>query len=544
MQQLQHHRRPLAWLLFFIVLGWQAGCLQYQRYPLSKARMPKIDTQDLTFYLVDAAHPLSRIWYVSSYDIGEKSMTASLVVLSEAESSQVMLVRNNHEARDKKNEVLLYALPQYANNLADTITTQIDFNQLEKIEVYEVNFGKTLALSIPALVGAGLVLTIIALAAKGSCPFIYAHNPDGTHLQGELYSGCTYPQLERNDWLPLPDLVPNGGDYQVRLANKAKEIQNTNLLELLAVDHPAGIEVLFDKYGQVQTLGQRQTPLQALDFAGKNVLPALRSEDSLYWHGDPASQRTRADEGVVLTFHKPVGARSAKLVIRAKNTFWLDYLYGLFLDEFGEYSGFVRKQYLQKSADDIRQWMDEQNLPLSVSVETGSNQWQKAGFFHLAGPMAFKNDVMALDLSAIPGDTVRIKLESGFMFWEIDRVAIDFSENIPVTIQTILPATAPSPQGIDAAAALAHDDEQYYTQPNVGDEAMVHYPIPPQAAGTTRSLLLHAKGHYEILRDPVPGKPNLLYLHHFQQPDALPDYSRIRWQELMLAPSTAVSIMR
>lgn len=500
---------------------------------MSKARMPKIDTRGLTFYVIDAAHPLSKVWYLTDYNISEKSMSAFMVRLSETEAMQVSTVRNNRDARASKNEVLLFAKPQYAMTLGDTLTTRIDFEQLEKIEVYEINYGKTLAFNSLGYVGIVMLISIIALAAKGSCPFVYANNPEGTHFQGELYSGATYPQMERHDWLPLPDLVSNNGDYQIRLANKAKEIQHTNLLELIAVDHPTGTEVLFDKNGQLQTLQQPQKPAQAVDFEGHDVLADLSRQDSLLWHGDPANNRERANEGVELTFRKPAGARSAKLVIRAKNTFWMDYMYGLFLDEFGEYSQNVRKQYLEKSSGEIRQWMDDQNIPLSVSVETTPGQWQKVGFFHVAGPMALKKDVLALDLSAVSGEEVRIRLESGFMFWEIDWAALDFSAPVPVTVQTLLPTSAPTQTGQDMAAALAHDDAQYYIQPNVDDEAIVHYPLPAQMPGIVRSLLLHAKGHYEILRDPVSGKPSLLYLRHFQEPDALGDYSRFRWREVM-----------
>ncbi len=533
MHHLRSQSRPITWLLLLIVMSWQASCAYYQRYPMSKARMPKIDTRGLTFYLIDAAHPLSKVWYITDYTISEKSMSAFIVRMSETEATQVSTVRNNRDARASKNEVLLFAKPQYALSLPDTLTTRIDFEQLEKIEVHEINYGKTLAFNFLGYIGVSLIISVIALAAKGSCPFVYANNPDATCFQGELYSGSTYPQLERPDWLPLPDLVPNNGSYQIRLANKAKEIQHTNLLELIAVDHPAGTEVLFDKNGQLQTLQKLQAPLQAIDYEGHDALAALSKQDSLLWHGDPANARARADEGVVLTFQKPKNARSAKLVIRAKNTFWMDYMYGLFLDEFGEYSPQVRSQYLKKSSAEIRQWMDEQNVPLSVAIETAPDHWQKVGFFHVAGPMALKKDVLALDLSAVSGDEVRIRLESGFMFWEIDWVALDFSANISVAVQTLLPTSAPTQTGQDVAASLAYDDDQYYTQPNLDDEAMVHYAVPAQASGTVRSLLLHAKGHYEILRDPVAGKPSLLYLHHFQEPDALGNYSRWRWREVM-----------
>lgn len=536
MKLLYPHRRPLAWLLLFLFVSFQAACIYYHRYPLSKERLPKINAQNLSFYLMDASRPASRAWYVSSYSFGQQSMNCFLAKISEAEALEVNVTRNNADARNSRDQVLLYMKPQFAIGLGDTATLTIPYEQLEKIEVYEVDYGKTIGIILLDAVGAFAAITLIALALKTSCPFVYAENPDGSHFQGELYSGSVYPQLERHDWLPMPDLEPNGAEYHIRLANKAKEIQHTNLLELVAVDHSIGTEVLFDKNGQLQTLSDPQEPTQALDFEGKDVLDVVRCADGIAWQGNRESQRPRADAGVILTFPKPADARSAKLVVNAKNTYWMDFMYGLFLDEFGEYSGYVREKYLQKSAAEIRQWMDEQNVPLSVSVETSPGQWQKVDYFHLAGPMALRKDVVALDLSAVQGEQVRIKLESGFLFWEIDWAALDFSENEKVTVQTVKPASAMSQTGEDMAAALANDDALYYSQPNIGDEAIAKYPVPPQAKGTQRSLLLHAKGHYQILRDPVPGKPSLLYLRQFLNPDALPVYSRERWRELEKLP--------
>ena len=48
------------------------------------------------------------------------------------------------------------------------------------------------------------------------------------------------------------------------------------------------------------------------------------------------------------------GARSAKLILRAKNSFWLDYLYGQFQDLFGDglesWNGKMRK---------VQDWWEE-----------------------------------------------------------------------------------------------------------------------------------------------------------------------------------------
>lgn len=537
MNRLRPYRLATVCLFVFLMLC-QIGCAYYQRYPMSKARLPKIETENLTFYLIDPSRPLSGVWYVDSYTFGEKSMKAYLSRLSEREALEVVTVRNNRDARNSKNEVLIYVKPQVARGLADTVTTNLSYEQLEKVEVYEMNYGKTLAFNFLGYVAAGFTLALLAFGEKDFCPFVYALNPEGAVFEGELYAGAIYPQLERQDWLPMPHLKPDGGDYRVRLANKAKEVQHTNLLELIAIDHPASIEVLFDKKGQLQTICQPQTPIQALDMEGRDVKKDVEKTDTLFWGGGPVNHRPRADQGLTLRFAKPAHTTKAKLVIHAKNTYWLDYAHGLYLDAFGAQAEPVRQAFLKKSETDVRQWLDEQNLPLSVLLETSPGQWTKSDYFHLAGPMALKKDVLELDLSHITGNDVNIRLESGFQFWEIDYVALDFSENIPVQMQTIQPETAITNTGQDARPALLSIDNQYYTQPNIGDEAIVRYPVPPQSSGTVRSLLLHTKGHYDILRQPALGKPSPLQLRNLQKPDAFAKYSRLHWQELM-TPATS-----
>lgn len=526
--------RLLTTLSLCALTLFHAGCTFYQRYPMAKSRLTKVNTDNLTFYLLDPSRPLSGVWYVDSYRFGETSMQAYLSRLSEREALEVVTVRNSRDARNSRNEVLIYVKPQVARAFPDTLTTTLSYDQLEKVEVYEINYGKTMAVNFLGYVAAGFVLALALVGDKDGCPFVYALNPDGTVFEGELYSGATHPQLERHDWLPMPNLRANGSEYHIRLANKAKEIQHTNLLELVAVDCPAGTEALYDKYGQLHTLTDPHSPLQALDFEGNDALNEVRQADSLVWCGSPQNQRSRADQGLTLTFDRPAGTSKARLVVRAKNTYWLDHLYGQFLDEFGQYAPQIRQQSLQKSGAELSRWAEEQNLPLSVSIETSPGHWQRADCFHLAGPMALKKDVLELDFSQVVGNQVRVRLESGFQFWEVDYAALDFSEKKPVAVTAMSPVSALDQRGHNVAAALAADDATYCIQPNIGDEATVRYPVPPQAAGTARTLLLHAKGHYEILRPAAPGKPNLRHLRTFEQPDALSRYSRERWENLRI----------
>lgn len=533
MQQLRTCRLWLAHVLLLVFLFQQSGCLYYQRYPLAKSRLAKIPLENLSFYVIDSAHPLTKMWYVSDFKFEPKVMHCHLTKMAEVEAMEISMVRNRQDAKNSRNEVLLFAKPQFAMTLADTATMTINYEQFDKIEVYEINHGKTVGVVLASVGVAFLAISLVALLTKSSCPFVYAENPDGALFQGELYSGAVYPQLERHDWLPMPGLLPREGEYQVRLANRAREIQHTNVLELLVVDHAPGTEVLWDKNGAVQTIRQPFEPVQAVDLQGVDKKSHIVRTDSLAFVGNTENPRHDALEGLVLTFDKPAEAQHAKLVIRAKNSFWMDYMYGLFLDEFGEYSPEIRQRYLKKSKEDIREWIFEQQIPLQVAIESKDGKWTPVDYFNLSGPMALKKDVVALDLSAFPGDQLRVRLTSGFQFWEIDYVAVDYTENERVAIQTLSPLSAIGQNGEDRTAALRNDDGLYYSQPNIGDEALIRYAMPMQAPGTQRSLLLHAKGHYEILREPVEGKPNLLYLQQFSRPGALPKYSRERWHELM-----------
>ena len=136
---------PVLSLGLLILLS---GCVFYQRYPMAKSRLTKIDQRPLTFYLLDAARPLSRVWHVSESDFQNDKMNGFLVRLSETEAYEVATVESNRDARYSKNEVLMYVNPKYALALADTATVTITYDMLEKIEVYEVNHGKTIAVSL------------------------------------------------------------------------------------------------------------------------------------------------------------------------------------------------------------------------------------------------------------------------------------------------------------------------------------------------------------------------------------------------------------
>ena len=157
-------------------------------------------------------------------------------------------------------------------------------------------------------------------------------------------------------------------------------------------------------------------------------------------------------------------------------------------------------------------------------VEEGG-EWRFVDYYHIAGPMAAKRDVLAFDLPAGASEDVKVKLEFGALFWEIDYVAIDFSADLPVQIHSVPPASAVDEKGRDVAGLLFGDDDRYYVQPEVGEYAFITFLAPGATEGMARSTFLHSKGHYEILRDPQ-GKPDLTLLYSFKKAGRFIEFSQ------------------
>ena len=92
-------------------------------------------------------------------------------------------------------------------------------------------------------------------------------------------------------------------------------------------------------------------------------------------------------------------------------------------------------------------------------------------------------------------------------------------------------ARAVTGEGVDVTAALVADDDVDLDQPNVGDAASLNYHLPRLAAGQARSVILHSRGHYDILRDPV-GQPEAAFVASFRQPGRMAEFSRDLYLEL------------
>lgn len=279
-----------------------------------------------------------------------------------------------------------------------------------------------------------IVLTCPTSGGGGSCPYVYTFGGDSYHFNGDIYAGAIYPSLERNDFLPLTGLKQVNGQYQLKITNELKERQYTNLAELMIVNHPKNTQILFDKYGNAQSLSDKHTPLSAMTVNNLDYVNYISKKDGiayLFNETDDEEQDwierimnlfTTQKKGVsslILTFEKPDNTDKGKLVINAKNSEWSVYIYKQLIELFGNYYNEWREDQKILPAKEHIKWQLEQGVPILVYLETEKG-WEYVDYFNLVGSMKARDMVLPIDLSEVASDFIKVKLECGFMFWELD----------------------------------------------------------------------------------------------------------------------------
>ena len=522
------------------ILNLSFSCISYHSAIVPKSQGISIDNTK-NYYLITESksekYPLQiKRWEMRELSIEDNRISARLYLVNTSN-----YIRDDARSRSDKNKLGQWAkatnhVSLYLSANHDVWSDQtesgkvlIPFPAIQKVEVYDIDLGRTIAYTTLGIAGTLGAIFIVILLTKSSCPFIYAYNGESYEFTGEIYSGAIHPPLERHDYLSIPNLQPIENEYKIKITNEIKEIQHTNMTELLVFDHPENIEVLVDKYGNTHTISNLKLPATSKTLDGSNIDSLLSSKDSLVYMSGIPDDNSGDMDAVILTFDKPLGQDTGKLVIKGKNSFWLDYIHGQFSELFGERFDTWKEEQKKQSPEKMIKWSLDQGIPLSVYIET-EDGWEFADYYNVVGPLAAKEDVLEIDLSNIKSDKVNIKLEFGFLFWEIDYAAMDFTPNHSVEKHIVSLFSAIDENNNNVSDKLIYDDEKYYIQPHIGDEALLTFQVPNQSEGTKRSFILHSKGHYEILKE-IEGKPDIAYLKRFRKPGAFPQFSKNRFME-------------
>ncbi|WP_290340852.1 hypothetical protein [Ferruginibacter paludis] len=402
---------------------------------------------------------------------------------------------------------------------------KLQLDQVQKIEVIEKDRKRTTSSYVIGALGYTLgvlaVVTIIVAATKSSCPFVSAYTNGSFSLQGEIYGGAIYPQMARHDYMPLKMQPLNDGSLQVKISNELHEKQYTDMAELWIVTHDKNSKVLADEKGNLYNVSDPKPATSCLLNRKKDMTAALTNADDNYLMYMDDSTALNATNEATLHFNKPAAAKKGKLILSLKNSYFLDLLYGELAKGFGSYYSTYIIQQRKKPVAELLQWTKDQQIPLEVSVKTISG-WKKITDITTIGPLATRQIVVPVDLSENIETFTAIKLSSGFMFWEIDYAAMDFTEDNNFTVQKLAPSEATDELDKNVLPYLAKEDAIYLSQPAIGNVATIVYKASPLTDATkSRTYILHSKGYYEHIRD-FKNPPNVAFLNQFKKANAFP----------------------
>jgi len=430
---------------------------------------------------------------------------------------------------DPKSEIHLFT----SANLDITSDKIIDipFDKIDSIIVHGTDTGHEILKVVGITAGVLVVTTAIVAALKSSCPFVYSNNGAFYAFEGELYPGAIRPTMERKDYFQLKHLKEKDGIYNIKVSNELKEIQYTHSLNLIEVVHPDNIQVLIDQQGSMHTV---MDPVAPVEMKIGNTLsdPEIVSKSdtkSVYFN---AIYENNEFQTLKLKFNRPKNKERAKLVLTLKNSYWLDYTFGKFYEKFGSsYNEFQKKNRNLPNEESIK-WMKDQGVLLEIFVKQ-KGDWKLIESLNTVGPLAYRDIVVPVDLKGNTSESLEIMLRCGFMFWEVDKVAADFSENLPLIKTKLAPISAVDQDGKEVSELLSKNDDQYLVQPNIGDQVYVSFKSYNKAKeGTKTTVFLENSGYYEYIRN-YSGKPDKLELMTFRNPGVFTSFSKDNYFEFI-----------
>jgi tetratricopeptide (TPR) repeat protein len=363
-----------------------------------------------------------------------------------------------------------------------------------------------------------LVMAVKELDRKpSSCPYLYAWDGHRFEFVTDFMGGGEmgywegpgeYNHPDPDEYVRLTDeqLVPRDGRYELRVTNELEEALFVDRLALLAVDHPADVEIFPDEGMRAAPPSFRlfaarrpRPPLVATDDHGHDVLPLVARRDHR-WPDDFRLQRIRgyADEHALTLDLGP----SADLLLL---TGWTDYAF---------------------SSDNVAAHQADLAMqPPRLEVEGPSGRWETA--VNDVGIPVGRPQTIVVDLAGKwRGPSRRVRIVTNMrIYW--DQVRVAESGAAPAAAARLEPMnatlrergfSAETEAGYDYQRVswdapwkvmpgrytrtggvrellLAADDMFVVSKP--GDEIAVSFDaraLPPLPSGRRRTFLLYADG--------------------------------------------------
>lgn len=523
-------KKNISIFLIFLMISYTTSCSYYKVKEVDPYDVPSIKNIGQV-YKTMVVHYGDETFLLQDITVDSLSLTGQL---TKATTSDFYYDEANKNERFKKKErEILQEVHFYiSGEQLQPPIAQIPLEDIKEIRIIEPNTGRTIASYVFTTVGVMTavvaIILVIVLLTKSSCPYVYVYD-GGTYLfEGETFGGAIAQNLERDDYMPLPNIRDDHGRYKIRISNELKEIQYTDLAQLIVVNHPKKSEVILDKKGIPHLLLDKTAASVAMSENGENLLPTLGIKDQNVFF---FNENNASSNAVFLTFDKPADAVQGKLVLSAKNTLWFDYIFGKFLSKFGSaYSTWMQKQSTMSGEERLKKISDNK-FPLSVYVKK-NNKWQLVEEIMTVGPLAYRDFVIPIDLSHISDHKVEVKIETGFMFWELDASAMSFTTDRAMDVEIVKPAFANGTGAKDWTNSLMYTDQDYMIQPTPGNITEITYKPSSPRTDHLQSVFLHTRGYYTLVRD-FTGVPEISELNKFKTPGHFSLYSKTNYLNML-----------
>ncbi len=367
---------------------------------------------------------------------------------------------------------------------------KVNMNEIKELKILDKNKGLSTLINV-GIASASAIgsLTVFLIIACG-CPHNYTFDGDKYQYNNSLFTGATAPNLERHDYKTLPDYRPEKTNYSMLVKNEENESQFTNLMELIVVNHPENVSIVLDKQGNIYTLLKRESPLNIIDDLGNDLSSFTNYVDDNPYTFDQLSEDYFSH--IYSTF-KVNNTKNAKIIIRSKNSSWGGLVYHSFAELMGKnYKKWV-KHNLKRTQKEVQEDLAEAGIPLMVEVKK-SGEWVYLETIDLIGEVNYNEVAISVPSHFLSDTTVTFRITSGYKFWELDAVQMDFSEPQKIHVQNLKPKSAFGNQ--DFTNAISFDDVDYMKHLNTGDTTLIIFENLPKSE-ESRSLFLHSKGYYQ-----------------------------------------------
>lgn len=358
---------------------------------------------------------------------------------------------------------------------------------------------------VGVLVGVGvlaavvlLVIGLIALAAKSSCPFVVVvdRRTGQRRLWGEAYSGAILASLARFDLMPLP--AQEDDQLTLALENQAPETQYTDAAWVEVVDAPPGKRVLATHDARQVAVGDPVAADHVVDLDGVDQTARVAPGTDTTWATPllEASQRhpLPQDEGLVARWGAaPAGAT---LELHLQTSPWLDRLSMLAQATLGP-----RLERLQligqkpETADRATELLQRSGIHTRVEVRQGDG-WRTVAWIPPVGWVGPRRIAVPLD-GVVAGQPLDVRISGGVGFLIVHELALAVSTGL-VTGTAVAATTAKASWGPDETELLAAVDGRPDVLAAIGDTVTLDFELPPRPADTERWLFLRTHGYYEV----------------------------------------------